>query len=72
MREKGVCNARTSVLETPGRARDQEQDMTERKQELARRRHAWRSRRLSGRISTTWRHMGKPAQGREGGGTAEG
>jgi hypothetical protein len=37
-----VCNARTSVLGAPGCARDLEQDVVMRKQELARRRRAWR------------------------------
>jgi hypothetical protein len=35
-----VCNARTSVLETPGHARDQDHDMTKQKQEPAPRRRA--------------------------------
>jgi hypothetical protein len=66
-----VCNTRLSELEAPGRARVQEQVVTKRWQELAHRRHAWRSRRRSSRSSATWRHSGRPAQGREGGGAAE-
>jgi hypothetical protein len=66
-----VCNTRSSVLETPGRARVQEQDVTKWWQELSHRRRVWQSRQRSGKSSATWRHTGRPAQGREGGGAAE-
>jgi hypothetical protein len=58
------------VLGAPGCARDLEQDVVERKQELAYRRRAWLSRRSSGRGGARGGCRGETAQGREGGGKA--
>jgi hypothetical protein len=65
-----VCNARTSVLGAPGCARNLEQDMAELKQELARRRCAWRHGEARVAAVRRGRRRGETAQGREGGGKA--
>jgi hypothetical protein len=68
--EKCVCNVRARVLGTPGRARDQEEDVTEQKQELAHRKHAWRHGEALMAAVRRGERGGETAQGQEGGGEA--
>jgi hypothetical protein len=68
--EKCVCNVRARVLGTPGRARDQEEDVTEQKQELAHRRRAWRHGEALMAAVRCGERGGKTTQGQEGGGEA--
>jgi hypothetical protein len=68
---KCVCaNARASVLGVPGCARGLEGDVVARKQELARRRHAWRHGEARAATVRRGERGCETAQGREGGGKA--
>jgi hypothetical protein len=66
-----VRNARTSVLGAPGCARDLEQDVVAWKQELARRRRAWRHGEARVAAGTTCRAW-KKATGRSKAAVSEG
>jgi hypothetical protein len=68
--EKCVCNVRARLLGTPGRARDQEEDVTEQKQELAHRRRACRHGEALMAAVRRGGCGGETAQGHEDGGEA--
>jgi hypothetical protein len=63
---KAMSNARACAREAKGRAQGLEEDVIVRKQELASRRRAWRSRRRSGRSSATWVSQGRASTGSRG------
>jgi hypothetical protein len=68
---KCMCaNARASVLGIPGWARGLEGDVVMRKQELARRRRAWRHGEARAAAVRHGERGCETAQGREGGGKA--
>jgi hypothetical protein len=60
------ANARARVLGALGGARDPEEDVPMRKQELVPWQHAWRSRQSSGRGNATWRTQGRASTGSGG------
>jgi hypothetical protein len=60
------ANTRAKVLEALGGAQEPGKDSLARKQELASRRCAWRSRRRLGRSNATWRARGRASTGSGG------